>query len=74
MTAVKGKQVAIREIGSKVDHSGQGVDYLVPDPDKLIGPPMIRIPRGGSVKFKDLCNVSKWDGKPEYETALGWGH
>jgi len=74
VTAVKGKQVAIREIGSKVDHSGQGVDYLVPDPDKLIGPPMIRIPRGGSVKFKDLCNVSKWDGKPEYETALGWGH
>ena len=74
VTAVKGKQVAIREIGSKVDHLGQGADYLVPDPDNLIGPPMIRMPMGGYVKFKDLCNVHKWDGKPQYETALGWGH
>ncbi len=68
------KQVEIRELAKKSVREEQGADYVVPVPRKYIGPVLRKIPGVGGIKIESYLTVSKWDGKPKYETASGWGH
>ena len=69
------KSIAVREIGMKTVRSDRGSDYVVPAPGKYTGPVLKKIPStGGYIRVSDSISVSKWDGKPEYQTAFGWGH
>lgn len=72
----RGKSVLISKIGKKIDHSSAvgGADYVVPARGHYIGKPMLkRVGEGGYVKVGHT-HARPWDGKPEYETAAGWGH
>jgi hypothetical protein len=72
---VKGKVVVVREIGGKLADKSTTADYLVPVPGSFHGEPMRRRPNQyGSVKIDDCRRASKWDGKPCYQTAFGYGH
>ena len=68
------KEIVLRAIGSKVVREERGADYVMPVPDKFIGPELRRRPTAYGVKVTDVSRASKWDGKPQYETASGWGH
>lgn len=78
VTDVRGKMVEIREIGSKVVREQQGADYVAATPGRFIGKPLRRRPQmSGSrayVKVNNVQNAYPWDGKPKYQTAMGWGH
>lgn len=65
------KSFVIRKIASKrAEDSGRGYDVAVmPDIDNFIGEPQVKT--GFGTKFGYL---HKWNGKPEYETAPGYGH
>jgi hypothetical protein len=32
------------------------------------------VQQGGYIKIDSGELASKWDGKPKYQTAFGWGH
>ena len=69
------KSVVIREIASRVVKSTPPQDYVVPVEGKFTGPKMTkRVGPGGLVKIKSYLTVSKWNGKPKYETSFGFGH
>jgi hypothetical protein len=74
-----GKQVLIREVESKVVRHDRGADYVVPVPGRYTGMAVKKIPQKGYrgqayVKMSDSQNAYLWDGKPQYETASGFGH
>jgi len=72
---VRGKQVLLREIGKKNVRSERGAEYVGPAKGKFISEKMRRTPNMyGGVKINSSIHASKWDGKPMYETAFGWGH
>lgn len=70
------KSIAIRPIRQKVVKSSEGgADYVVPRPGRFDGPKKTkRVRPGGSIKIESYANAYKWDGKPKYQTAMGWGH
>ena len=75
--AVQGKQVTLREVGSRSARSdaAYGADYVVATPDRFVGPAMKKlVQQGGVVRINSSQSAYKWDGKPKYETASGWGH
>lgn len=75
VVGVSGKTVLIREISKKVVREERGADYVAPIPNKFIGAVLKKQPRqGGSVRLNSFSNAYKWDGKPKYQTAAGWGH
>jgi len=75
VVATKGKQVVVREIGKKVVREERGADYVAAVPGRYTGPELRRRPSmGGSIKINTVQRASKWDGKPKYQTAFGWGH
>ncbi len=72
---VLGAMIAVREIAQKTVRETQGTDYVVAVPDKFVGPVLKRKPgTGGYVKIDDVQRARKWDGRPEYQTAAGYGH
>lgn len=72
---VVGKMVSVREIAGKVTREERGADYVVAVPGKFVGPVLKRkVGVGGYVKIDNVQSASKWDGKPKYQTAAGWGH
>lgn len=86
VVALKGqKSVLILPVGSKrisVDGSSDRVvpDEVVRDYDTLLGfgrdevEPVAKLAKNGSVRLSDHYAAIKWDGKPCYETAAGFGH
>lgn len=82
VTKLIGKQVEIREIAGKVVSEGRGQDQVVALPDKFIGPPMKKLPRGvgsgesarPSIKLDSSQYAYPWDGRPKYQTSSGFGH
>jgi hypothetical protein len=71
---VKGAVLVVREIGEKLERDdGKGTEYVVPQPGHFVGSPMRVRPTPNGVKIENHSG-SKWDGKPKYQTALGWGH
>jgi hypothetical protein len=73
VTRVSGKVADVRKVASRIDHSERGADYVVAVPDKFLGPAKrVRLNESG---FKmNYHYAHPWDGRPKYETALGWGH
>jgi hypothetical protein len=76
---VKGKNVVIREIASKLVGAGGGPsEEVVPSPNHFIGEPMLKRPGGTtghpSVKVHSFASAHLWDGKPEHQTGAGYGH
>lgn len=83
---VSDSTVQIREIKSKhvPEIESRGCDYVVAEKDAFLTPRYEgdkagtvltkRVCYGNQVKIKDYATASLWDGKPQYETALGWGH
>lgn len=76
VVATKDKQIVLREIASKTVRHEQGADYEVAVPNMFLGkPPIARLPnQWGGVKIDDVRSAHKWDGKPSYATASGYGH
>jgi hypothetical protein len=69
------KSVVLREIDQKVVRREHGANYVVPVPGAFKGPLMKKIPGpGGRVRIESFLSVSKWDGKPDYETPFEMGH
>lgn len=72
---VSEKTIVVRKIGSRVVESkAGGADYVAAQPGKYIGEPKRVTPRVGGYVTIDGHSASKWDGRPRYETAMGWGH
>lgn len=79
VTEVRGKEVVIREIASKLLSSdGYGSDKVTAVPNHFIGPELRRRPQGSAghmyVKIDGSQSGWLWDGKPERATSSGWGH
>lgn len=76
VTAVGEKSVKIREIDGKIVAGGsEGSESVVASPGHFTGPDMVKIVRpGNSVRLTSYSSAYPWDGKPKYQTALGWGH
>jgi hypothetical protein len=69
------KSIKIRQVGKRVVREERGSDYVVAVPGKFTDGPMTkRVSPGGHVKITSGTYAYKWDGKPKYETAMGWGH
>ena len=68
------KQVLLREVAQKTVKEEHGADYVVAVPGRYVGPVLRKMPSRYGVKISDSISVSKWDGKPKYQTPSGWGH
>lgn len=67
--------VGIREIGKKVVKTEQTTDYVVAVPGSYDGPTLRKkVSPGHRVRITSYASASKWDGKPQYQTAFGYGH
>lgn len=69
--------VSIREIASEVagDNYGPSGESVVPVKDKFVGEVMKnKRPHHGRIRISSSQSAYKWDGKPNYRTASGWGH
>ncbi len=73
VTGLRGKMVLVRPIASKSVKEEKGVDYVSAAKDHFTGPAVKVLPTPNGVKI-DGHSASIWDGKPKYETAMGWGH
>jgi uracil-DNA glycosylase len=74
---VRGKNVVIREIASKiVGHEGAPQEEVMPVPNHFVGEPMVKRPGGSSgrpsVKVHSFASAHLWDGKPEHQTGGGY--
>lgn len=75
VTKVIGKQIEIREVAKKIVREERGAEYVVPVPGQFVGPPMRKTPQKGDyIRLTSYSSASKWDGKPKYQTAFGFGH
>ncbi len=77
VVGVKGKQtLELREIGSKVVSSDGGPStHVIADEERFIGEKVYtRRASGKYINISECQTGYPWDGKPQYETALGWGH
>jgi predicted RNA-binding Zn-ribbon protein involved in translation (DUF1610 family) len=75
VTEVGAKSVKIREIGQKVVGGSVGSDLVVPVPNHFTGPEQMKIvSTGNSVRIKSYSSAYRWDGKPQHQTAPGYGH
>ena len=71
------RSVEVQEIMSEIDHSSTGANYVVARKDiyRLDARPHThRVSFGNQVKINSYATACLWDGKPKYETALGYGH
>lgn len=73
--------VVCRQLKKKIDHSSSGgADYVVPvdGADRFASDPVnCRVNKYGTISLRGFGGDEigyLWDGKPKYETALGWGH
>ena len=70
------KTVVIRAISQAVDHSSQTQDHVVAAKGQFVGEPMTKRvnPQGNSVRIASYAHAYPWDGKPDCQTAAGYGH
>lgn len=73
-----GPGVKIVKLGKVFLKKKPGEDYqdaVVPDKDRVISDAVAkRISKQGSIKINSYAWAYPWDGKPEYQTASGYGH
>lgn len=70
---IRGKQLLVRRIATTSKSADRGVEYVVAVPGKFVGPEMrvTATPHGFKVENH---YARKWDGRPKYQTSMGWGH
>lgn len=66
--------LTIREIAAQVVESKGSQDLVAPVPGRYVGDPMRKIANDYGVKISSFAHARPWDGKPEYQTASGYGH
>jgi hypothetical protein len=76
---VRGKDIILREIGSRVvGNKGGPTEKVMAEPNEFIGPPLRKRPQGtGShtyVKITQSQTAFEWDGVPLHRTGPNWGH
>jgi hypothetical protein len=73
-----GAMVLIRHIASKTVREQGSSELVMPVPDKFTGPVLKRKVGGSGQYLSVSVNRSEsayiWDGKPESQTAFGFGH
>jgi len=79
VTRVIGKVVEIRELDKTFSEGSRSEDMVMPVPNRFVGPPMKKLPKGGyqgraTVKLNSYSNAYPWDGKPKYQTNPAFGH
>lgn len=79
MTKLLPKGIEMRPIAEKTVREARGADYVVAVPNKFTGPVVRKLPQPGLrdepfVRLNSYSSAYKWDGKPEFQTAMGWGH
>ena len=75
------KMVLVREIGGKIvqrDRDGMS-ETVVADPNKFVGPPMLKKLSGGAKKtlrfrVNSYSSAYWWDGRPQHQTGPYGGH
>ena len=73
--AKRGQMIDVVKVGHTLDHCERGSDYVVPDVDCPLGGKMTkRINQYGGFRVESYANAYPFDGKPEYQTAAGYGH
>lgn len=71
---VSGKSAEVRKVASRVVSSEAGSDYVAAVPGRFIGPAKRVVLTESGFKVDRYKHASAWDGRPKYETAVGWGH
>lgn len=72
---VGNNSVQIREISGRIERSEGHSDYVVAVKDAFRGEPEIkRVSSGNYIRISSYASASLWDGRPKYQTALGFGH
>lgn len=71
--------VTLRELASGSAQDTQATcpqaDRVVPSRGNYVGAPFQRrVQPNGYVAIKSFISASRWSGRPEYQTASGWGH
>lgn len=78
VVALKAKAVVIRKIEQTVVRSSGQSDYVMPAKNRFDGQPLLKIPKSGykgvALKITNYAWAYPWDGKPEAQTAPGYGH
>ena len=77
VTAVHGpRTVTVRKIRSKLIECRGSSNEVTADPGNYVGEPKRCTVHYGRVKVEDYkgANAYPWDGKPDSETASGFGH
>lgn len=67
--------VELRPIASRVERHDVSSEYVVPVMDAFTDTAMKkRVSGNDTIAITSYATAWKWDGKPKYRTALGWGH
>lgn len=67
------KSISVRPIAQKTTSREQGADHVIAVKGDYTGPAERKVPRANGFTV-DNHMATKWDGKPKYQTASGWGH
>lgn len=71
---IKGKKATLIEVAEKIAETDGACDYVVPVPEAEIGKPFTRMVGEYGFKIDKCAYATKWNGKPTYQTAWGFGH
>ena len=74
VVGTKGKSVTLRQVRSRVAKETGHSEYVEPVAGAFCSEPFNRRPGVYGVKIDNVSRARKWDGKPRYQTAFGWGH
>ena len=67
--------IVIHKIGKEfLDTKYASEDLVMPVKDYFIGKEMKKKVGPYGVTLNTYANASLWDGQPQYQTAMGWGH
>ena len=70
----KKSSATIVEIGKKCVYDDGPTTKVVPDPNIIVGAPMLKRIGQYGFRINSFSSASKWNQKPMYETGFGWGH
>jgi len=70
------KSIKIRKIDQYTVSSETGTDLVAPVPNAFTSDKVMTklVDKYDSVKISSYSSAYKWDGKPQYQTAVGYGH
>ena len=69
------RTVELRPISQSLDHTEVHSDYVLPVKDSFTGEAKKHIVKNGKdISLNSYSSAWLWDGRPKYQTALGYGH